>query len=248
MLPAYLCAQKSTAPDMVLVEGGTFPMGSNNGDDSEKPVHSVTVHSFLISAHEVTQKEWREVMGSSPSHFKGDTLPVEQVSWFDAVNYCNKRSVKEGLQPCFIVNATTVTCNFRKSGYRLPTEAEWEFAARGGKDSRGYGYAGSDDLQAVAWFEDNSGETTHAVGTKAANELGLYDMTGNVWEWCWDWFMWYTAETQADPTGPGSGLSHVLRGGGWVDNSDYCRVSFRNTGVAKDSVPYYGVRIARSAP
>jgi len=236
-------------PEMIQVEGGTFMMGSNDGEDDEKPVHQVTVSSFMIGKYEVTQKEWREVMGSNPSNFKSDDLPVEQVSWYDAVEYCNKRSIKEGLNPCYSGSGTSISCNWNASGYRLPTEAEWEFAARGGTKSKGYTYSGSNYIGSVAWYYDNSGSTTQTVGTRAANELGVYDMSGNVWEWCWDWYGdgYYAESRSPDPTGSGAGSYRVIRGGSWDYYDSDCRVANR---CSNDPVfGYYfgiGLRVLRA--
>ncbi|MDR1277211.1 MAG: SUMF1/EgtB/PvdO family nonheme iron enzyme, partial [Treponema sp.] len=171
--------------NMVLVEGGTFQMGSTNGQDWEKPVHAVTVKSFYMGKYEITQKEWAAVMGSNPSGSKGDTLPMEQVSWNEAIEYCNRLSLREGLTPAYRGSGNAITCDFNATGYRLPTEAEWEYAAKGGnKDHISYEYSGGNSVDGVAWYRENSGKTTHPVGTKQPNSLGLYDMSGNVGEWC----------------------------------------------------------------
>ena len=233
--------------NMVFVEGGSFQMGSNDESD-EKPVHQVTVSSFWIGKYEVTQAEWKEVMGSNPSNWKGDQLPVESVSWYDAVDYCNKRSIKEGLTPCYSGSGAGITCNWNANGYRLPTEAEWEYAARGGKHSKGYKYSGSNDIGSVAWYDGNSGSKTNRVGTKAANELGLHDMSGNVWEWCWDWYDsgYYAKSPGSDPRGAGSGSYRGLRGGSWGFGDGYCRVagrSFNGPGYGDCGL---GLRLARA--
>lgn len=187
--------------DMVYVEGGTFTMGatSEQGSDAysdESPAHSVTVSDFYIGKYEVTQAQWRAVMGSNPSKFKGDNLPVEQVSWNDIQKFITKLNTMTG------------------KTFRLPTEAEWEYAARGGNKSKGYKYSGSNTLDNVGWYY-NSGGKTHPVGQKQPNELGLYDMSGNVWEWCQDWYGSYSSSSQTNPTGPSSGSYRVLRGGDW---------------------------------
>ena len=206
--------------------GATSEQGSDAEKD-EKPAHSVTLSSYYIGQTEVTQALWKEVMGSNPSYFKGDTNPVEYVSW----NYCqafiqklNKRTGKT---------------------FRLPTEAEWEYAARGGKKSRGYKYIGSNDIGTVAWCAGNSGKT-HAVGTKAPNELGLYDMSGNVWEWCSDWNDNYSSNAQTNPTGADSGFYRVNRGGSWGSNARDCRSSYRSYDSPSDSRNYLGLRLVLS--
>lgn len=199
---------------MVPVEGGTFTMGatSEQGSDAwdeEKPAHKVTLSDYYIGQTEVTQALWKAVMGSNPSDSKGDNLPVEQVSWDDC--------------QVFIQNLNQLT----GKQFRLPTEAEWEYAARGGRKSRGYKYAGGNDIGLVAWYEDNSGNETHPVATKQANELGIYDMSGNVWEWCSDRYGDYQSSSQSDPQGPSSDSIRVGRGGSCYRNARLCRVSFR---------------------
>ena len=208
--------------NMVYVSGGTFTMGgtSEQGSDAEsieKPTHNVTLSSYYICKYEVTQALWRAVMGSNPSHFEGDNLPVECVSWNDCQTFIKRLNSYTGRD------------------FRLPTEAEWEFAARGGNYSRHYKYSGSNYISDVAWYSDNSGNRTHPVGTKQANELGLYDMSGNVWEWCGDWYGSYSSYSQNDPTGPNSGSCRVLRGGGWDGSVRGCRSSSRRN----DNAPGY---------
>ncbi len=195
---------------MVFVEGGTFQMGSSSGLSVEKPVHSVTLSAFNIGKYEVTQAQWTAVMGSNPSHFKDcDDCPVEYVSWDEVQG--------------FIRNLNALS----SKNFRLPTEAEWEFSSRGGKSSKGYTYSGSNDLHSVAWNSDNSGSKTHIVGGKQANELGIYDMTGNVWEWCSDLYGNYNSYSETNPTGVSSGVSRVLRGGSWLADAFFCRSAIR---------------------
>ena len=199
---------------MKLVEGGTFQMGAtseqgSDADNWEKPVHNVTVSNYYIGETEVTQGLWKAVMSSNPSNFKGDNLPVEQVSWNDVQDFIRKLNQITG------------------KDFRLPTEAEWEYAARGGKKSKGTKYAGSNTIGNVAWYTDNSGGKTHAVKTKLPNELGLYDMSGNVWEWCSDVYGSYSSGSQTNPKGASSGWSRVMRGGSWSHIARRCRVSSR---------------------
>ena len=187
-------------------------------------------------------------MGNNPSNFKGNNLPVEQVSWFDAIEYCNKLSLKEGLTPCYRGSEDAITCDWNANGYRLPTEAEWEFAAKGGtKDYLTYVNAGSNNADAVAWFEVNSGKKTHPVGTKAPNSLGIHDMSGNVWEWCWDWYGNYSNAAQTDPLGASSGSNRVDRGGSWFASAQVVRSAVRDgvTPTYRDS--HLGFRIVRNA-
>lgn len=199
---------------MVYVEGGSFIMGateeqSGDADSDESPSHRVTLDSYYIGAFEVTQAQWRAIMGNNPSYFTGDNNPVEKVSWHDAQAFCQELS------------------NLTGRTYMLPTEAQWEYAARGGNKSRKNKYSGSFAIDVVAWYTSNSGSKTHPVGGKRANELGLYDMSGNVWEWCNDWYGSYSSSPQTNPTGPSSGQYRVVRGGSWGDDVSYCRVSSR---------------------
>ena len=219
--------------EMVAVQGGTFTMGctSEQGSDcfdSEKPAHQVTVGDFYIGKYEVTQAQWKAVMGSNPSKFQGDNLPVEMVSWNDVQEFIQKLNAKTGKQ------------------YRLPTEAEWEFAARGGTNSRGYKYSGSNTLGNVAWYIDNSDNKTHTVGTKSANELGIFDMSGNVWEWCNDWFGAYSSNAQTNPKGPTSGSLRVNRGGSWYYSARFARVSIRDYYFPDIRYNFFGFRLACS--
>ena len=217
--------------EMVRVEGGTFRMGATSeqedeADGDETPVHSVTLSSYYIGKTEVTQALWQAVMGSNPSKFKGADLPVECVSWNDCQEFIQKLNSLTG------------------RNFRLPTEAEWEFACRGGNNSCGYKYSGSNNLGSVAWYDENSGFQTHRVATKAPNELGIYDMSGNVGEWCSDWYADYTSYSQTDPTGPQSGSIRVSRGGCWLNSGRGCRSSFRFNYSPTYRNNYLGLRLA----
>jgi formylglycine-generating enzyme required for sulfatase activity len=228
--------RKPFEPEMVFVEGGTFTMGCTSEQSDceyfEKPTHRVTLDSFQIGKYEVTQAQWRAVMGSNPSHFSGcDDCPVENVSWYDVQEYIQELNQQTG------------------KSYRLPTEAEWEYAARGGNRCKGYRYAGGNDVAKVAWYYDNSASKTHPVGKKQANELGIYDMSGNVWEWCEDWKGAYSDSSQTNPKGPSSGKYHVLRGGSWYAYADYCRVSARDFIYRPGSLyHYFGFRLVLASP
>ena len=216
--------------NMVWVEGGTFRMGatSEQGSDAydkEKPVHSVTLSGYYIGKTEVTQALWKAVMCSNPSRFKGDNLPVEWVSWNDCQEFIRKLNALTG------------------QNFRLPTEAEWEFACRGGNNSRGYKYSGSNYIDNVAWYDGNSGKNTHPVATKLPNELGIYDMSGNVWEWCSDWYGYYSSVAQTNPKGPYGGSDRVLRGGSWYTNARFFRSSYRDFSSPGDR-GYLGLRLS----
>ena len=219
--------------DMVRVEAGTFTMGATaemeDPMDWEKPTHRVTLtNDYYIGKYEVTQALWQAVMGNNPSYFKGDNLPVEYVSWDDCQDFLSKLNRITG------------------KTFRLPTEAEWEYAARGGNKSRGYQYSGSNNLSDVAWYDDNSGKKTHAVGTKQANELGIYDMNGNVFEWCQDWYGEYNSSSQVNPTGANSGSYRVLRGGSWGIFARFCRSSCRSSNAPGYRFHNLGLRLVLS--
>lgn len=274
MIVASACSQVKTVNSenpvsndhLVLVEGGTFTSTKTN--DYEE---TITIDDFYIGKYEVTQKEWMDVMGSNPSHFKGDDLPVEMVSWYDAIEYCNKRSIKEGLEPYYNINKNeldpnnkseydhikwTVTINEGVNGYRLPTEVEWEYAASGGQLSESYTYSGSHNVDEVAWYWRNAGDQylsgdwswptiennnnqTNSVGLKEPNELGLFDMSGNVREWCWDWY----GELGGDNE---SGSLRVVKGGGWLGDVSSNEISFRGKFEASGIGPDQGFRVARN--
>ena len=216
---------------MMPVEGGTFQMGGTaeqgrDAYDGEKPVHNVTLSSYSIGQTEVKQALWKAVMGSNPSYRKGDNLPVEKVAWNDCQTFITKLNHLTGQK------------------FRLPTEAEWEYAARGGKQSKGYKYSGSNTPADVAWYEEKSDGKSHPVATKLPNELGLYDMSGNVWEWCQDWYGSYSSTTQSNPTGPSSGSYRVHRGGSWRNFAGDCRVSHRHFNTPSGAFINLGFRLA----
>ena len=219
---------------MVYVQGGAFTMGctseqGNDCFDEERPAHRVTLDDFHIGETEVTQALWQAVMGSNPSDFKGDNRPVDNVSWNDCQAFIQKLNQLTGRT------------------FRLPTEAEWEYAARGGKHHSGYKYSGSNEVGYVAWYYENSGyqtHQTHPVKSKQPNMLGLYDMSGNVWEWCLDWLGNYSSASQTNPQGPASGSSRVLRGGSWIDFAGGCRVSRRSGRSPGHRYSGYGFRLS----
>ena len=224
--------------DMAEVEGGTFTMGAteeqgSDVSDNEKPAHQVMLSPYYIGKTEVTQELWEAVMGSNPSFFSGNkNRPVENVSWDDCQVFINKLNRLTGKR------------------FRLPTEAEWEYAARGGKKSKGYKYSGSNTIDAVAWYDTNSAGTTHPVASKAPNELGLYDMSGNVWEWCSDWYgkSYYEESPEPNPTGPKVGTLRVKRGGDWYFSANKCRVSYRNSNSQHYQTSENGLRLVLDMP
>ncbi|MCF7911177.1 MAG: formylglycine-generating enzyme family protein [Candidatus Cloacimonetes bacterium] len=238
---------------MIFVEGGLFEMGDqfNEGNDDELPVHNVTLSNFYIGQYEVTQGEYEAVMGSNPAHSYGvgDYYPVYYVTWYNAVQYCNALSEIEGLTPCY--NLSDWSCDFSVDGYRLPTEAEWEYAARGGLNwEDNYRYSGTtDNLGDYAWYYNNSGSQTHEVGTKEPNQLNIYDMSGNVCEWCNDWYSssYYGSSPSSDPTGPDNGSERMVRDGFWNNYASYCRVADRHGDHPSTSQDSVGFRILRTA-
>ena len=216
--------------NMVRVEGGSFIMGATeeqeNPESDEKPISKVTVSSFAINKYEVTQEEWEYVMGNNPSSFKGNNLPIENVTWEECQTFISRLNSLTGMK------------------FRLPSEAEWEFAARGGVKGSGYQYAGSNNAEEAAWCTLNTSNCSHPVGQKKPNELGLYDMSGNVWEWCQDWFAEYSEVAKTNPTGPSSGILRILRGGSWLSAERSCRVSNRHYSAPTDKDNNIGIRLA----
>ena len=230
VLAVHVFGQKSSNSlsnhEMVTVDGGTFQMLNKTNESKEKLYHSVTLNSYSIGKYEVSQAQWKALMVSNPSYHKDcDQCPVENVSWNEIQEFIQKLNAQTG------------------KNYRLPTEAEWEFAAKGGNNSKGYIYSGSNDLSAVAWHSDNSDYKAQIIGGKQANELGIYDMSGNVWEWCSDWFGELSSSNETNPKGSLSGETRVLRGGGWDYWVNYCSVSGRHSAFPSDRIPFYGFRL-----
>ncbi len=236
-----------------VAEDGTHPMPESFVFVAGGTVAGITVSDFYLDKYQLTQVEYQAVMGTNPSNFGGNpNHPVERVSWFKAIEYCNRRSMQEGLTPCYSystfgtspdnwpsgwntdsANHVNVSCDFSAIGYRLPRESEWEYAARGGLQTHGYTYSGSNNIDEVAWYGNNDPYGTKAVGIKLPNELGLYDMSGNVWEWCWDIY---------------SGSGRVVRGGGWDSGANYCTVTDRNVNDATSGNGSIGFRVCRVSP
>ena len=267
-----ISAQRSLATledDMALVEGGSFIMGGLPGRDDkngltiygdETPAHEVRLPSFYISKYEVTQQLWQQVMVNNPSSSSscGPMCPVERVSWYDCIEFCNKLSIMQGLSPVYTIDKYPdpengniyddvkwqVSWNMDADGYRLPCEAEWEYAARGGNTSKGYQYSGSDNIDEVAWYGMNSGSKTHLIATKAANELGFYDFSGNVWEWCYDFYTSYGNPKYSCEYGRGG--FRIDRGGSWNDFAQDARVSFRSGSYANSRRGHIGFRLSRT--
>ena len=238
---------------MVLIPAGEAVLGDDTGDADEKPAHKVRVSAFYMDTREVTQEAYERLIQKNPSKFKAPDKPVDQVDWSQAALFCNMRSLKEHLKPCY--DLKTLECDFAAEGYRLPTEAEWEYACRAGTRAR---YSFGDDpakLRTCAWFKQNADQTTHPVGQKTPNPWGLYDMHGNVAEWCHDIYSegYYQKNEAKDPRGPSSGDKRVLRGGSWRSSDDGCRSSARNSETPRFADACfgsdgYGFRCVRKAP
>jgi len=233
---------------MVSISAGSFQMGdiSGDGESYERPFHTVTLSSFEMSIYEIAQGQYTAVIGSNPSYFTGDdNYPVEYVSWYDAMRFCNRLSDAAGLDRCY--NESTWACDFSMNGFRLPTEAEWEYACRAGTTTEYYTGDSESDLARAGWYYGNSSSKTHPVGQKVANTFGLYDMHGNVWEWCNDWYGSYGSGSVTDPTGAHTGSYRVIRGGSWSLDGGYCRSARRDGRPPAFRDYYVGFRVLRRA-
>jgi len=242
----------------IWVEGGTFQMGNAAGGhrNNEAPVRSVTVSGFHMGIYPVMQGEWYDLTGETPSQATGDreaggsswrNLPVENVNWFEAVAFANAMSARAGLTPAYTIDGTIVTWDRTANGYRLPTEAEWEFAARGGTVcQQNFLFPGSNNAAEVGWFGETSGGMTHPVGSKLPNALGLYDMAGNVYEWIWDWYAPYPNIAETNPAGPAEGTGRVRRGGCRNCSEEYAISTFRHTFNPENRTGGIGLRLVRS--
>lgn len=237
--------------ELVKVEAGSFIMGSDSTEKEESPSHEVELSSFYIGKYLITQEQWFEYMNKTCSYNRGNKNPVEMVSWIDSIIFCNILSKAEGLSLCYFKREKDIYYDIHANGYRLPSEAEWEFAAKGGIGSKGYLYSGSNNPFDIGWFKDNSDKCTHEVGLLEANELGIYDMSGNVYEYCWDVFKLYTKEKKKNPN-----ISeyckesdrHVLRGGNCHGFSNRLRCTSRRNGLYKGFIQdFVGFRIAKNA-
>lgn len=249
LINSVVFSQNTKYPEMVLVKGGSFKMGSNNGYDDEKPIHSVTLSNYYIGKYEVTVAQYREFCSQTGRAFPSkpstrwyvdhnkvrswnwrDNQPIVNVSWYDAVEYCKWLSKKTG------------------DVYSLPTEAQWEYAAKGGSKGHGYKYAGSNTLKLVAWYDENTYERgLRPVGQLKANELGIYDMSGNVFEWCSDYYGRYSSKRAKDPKGPVRGSYKVVRGGSWYYVDSFCRITQRDSPKPGLKKFVYGFRVAKKA-
>jgi formylglycine-generating enzyme required for sulfatase activity len=239
--------------EMIIIPAGSFMMGDKQGAVDVQALHKVTVSSFCIDKYEVTQEQYEDLIGNNPAKYEGPKLPIEQVRWTQAARYCNARSAKENLKPCY--DETKWTCDFDANGYRLPTEAEWEYACRAGSTASYFFGNDVKVLDSFAWFKGNSGKKTHLVGGKNPNPWGLYDMHGNVTEWCNDWYdpQYYSTSPEKDPRGPDNGTKRVLRGGSWANPPEKCTSAIRisDTPILSDvclGYDIYGFRCAKKVP
>jgi len=250
--------------DLIYIPGGTYFRGTQyvNRFDNERPRHKVTLAPLLIGKTEVKQKLWQDVMGTNPSVRTDANQPVTNVSWYEAIEFCNLLSQRDGLNPCYTINQSfpdannvsdfdslrfSVSCDWTANGYRLPTEAEWEYAAKSGDSFNTLLYAGSDKIKDVAWYADNSADRVQLCAQKKPNAFGLYDMSGNVFEWCWDYWGAYGKEALDNPTGAKSGAYRIIRGGSWQSDATQCVTTYRGGSAAQEKSKDIGFRIVRSA-
>ena len=233
--------------EMLLISGSSFQMGSDFEKNNEKPIHKVTVDSFYMSKYPVTNKEYKEYKPAHKSHWYGADYPVDTVNWYDAINYCNWLSDKEGYPRCYIINGNNTTLYSKRSGYRIPTEAEWEYACRAGTITEYYW--GDDMDEDYCWYKENSAGHTHQAGQKKPNNWGLYDMSGNVWEWCWDWYdeNYYSKSPDYNPMGADKGSKHILRGGSWNNIAKICRSAERGAWPTHSGNNHISFRLVRTS-
>ncbi len=269
LLPCVVFSDDAVPSGFVLVKAGSFIMGQaaeESEQDADVLQHTVVLtNDFLMAKYELSRADWKKFLDRDPSVFMypstNANLPADGITWYDAAEYCNARSTAEGLTPCYAIDKQrkdpnnkdpyddikwTVTCNFSAAGYRLPTEAEWEYAARGGQLGKGYAFSGGSDPDKVAWHYNNTEKELQPVGQKAPNELGIYDMSGNAWEWCWDWYGEYPAKTVTDPAGVSSGDSRVMRGGGCGHYPAEARCINRDWNSPIGWVEYISFRLVRT--
>ncbi len=242
--------ENSMGMKLVLIPAGEFLMGSPESEEGRRDneyQHRVQITKpFYLGVYPVTQQEYVHVMGNNPSHFTRDKRrPVERVSWLDAVHFCNRLSEQDGREPYYGIEGENVTVE-GGHGYRLPTEAEWEYACRAGTTTRWSSGDEENNLDRVAWYAANSGGTTHPVAEKEPNAWSLYDMHGNVWEWCWDWYGAYPSEPVSAPRGSKEGAFRVVRSGSWYSQAELCRSAYRGVSVTERRSDFLGFRVARS--
>lgn len=257
----FVTAASQPLVPMVRIPGGTFTMGATTDKpfSGDGAAHQVTVSPFMMGQTEITQKQFRTVMGFYPGEELGDDYPAENLTWFDAVAFCNELSLLEGLKPAYTITALVkkdahlmeaeVTCDWTADGYRLPTEAEWEYAAKGGVAKQKQAFSGSSKVDKVAWHAGNSGMTVKPVAQKKGNKFGLFDMSGNAWEWCWDWYGNYLVEAQTDPRGAEFNPQmpyRIQRGGSSCNEVEYASVSYRYGTGASLAAKTFGFRVVRS--
>ncbi|MEW5676118.1 SUMF1/EgtB/PvdO family nonheme iron enzyme [Flavobacterium enshiense] len=263
-LALFLCSflQLTTVkPEMVMVEGGTFKMSpKENAVDvksKKKIAYDIAVSSFEMSKFEVTVADWRAYvtenklnMPAKPSWGWNDEYPITNITWSDAVKFCNWLSKTNGLKPAYTKSGGKYVCDFNANGYRLPTDAEWEYAAKGGNKSKNFKYSGSDDIEMIAWYSENSRKSPQKIGTKLANELGLYDMSGNAWEWCYDYYspIFHKVEKRQNPTGPDRGEKRCIRGGSWDSSKlEYLKPTTNQLNWNPNTTnEFFGFRVVRT--